>query len=72
MRDHMGPDANELEALPTLSQGQTCDLKIETERRRVWLSRGGVEDGEPYARTVTVERLIGGRWITTGRYDGDA
>lgn len=50
----------ELEALPTLSQGHTDDLKIETENTRVWLSRMTVEDGEPYNNKVTVEKLKGG------------
>ena len=50
----------ELEALPTLSVAQCDDLKIETEDTRVWLSRLGVEDGEPYNNKVTIEKLVGG------------
>lgn len=46
-----------LESLPTLAQGQTDDLKIETPTTRVWLSRCTVEDGEPYNNKVTVEIL---------------
>ena len=45
----------QLEALPTLSVGQADDLKIETEVTRIWLSRCGVEDGEPFPNKVTVE-----------------
>lgn len=53
----------ELEALPTLCVGQADDLKIESDRERVWLSRTTVEDGEPWDNKVTVERYIGGAWI---------
>ncbi len=56
----------ELEALPTLSQGHTDDLKVETENTRVWLSRMTVEDGEPYNNKVTIEKLKGG-YISTSR-----
>jgi len=45
----------ELEALPTLLEGQADDLKIETEGVCIWLSRCGIEDGEPCANKVTVE-----------------
>jgi hypothetical protein len=47
----------ELEALPILATGQADDLKIDTEDTRVWISRCGVEDGEPYPNKVTVEKL---------------
>ncbi len=50
----------ELEALPTLSQGQTDDLKVESENKRVWLSRMTIEDGQPYNNMVTVEILKSG------------
>ncbi len=50
----------ELEALPTLSQGHTDDLKVETENQRVWLSRMTIDDGQPYNNMVTVEKLKGG------------
>jgi len=53
----------ELEAMPTLTVGQADDLKIETETRRVWLSRLGVADGMPYANQVTEEyRDPGQHW----------
>jgi hypothetical protein len=48
--------------LPTLCTGQADDLKIDTGRMRVWLSRCSVEDGEPYDNKITVERLRNGRW----------
>lgn len=44
--------------MPTLSTGQAGSLKIETEDIRIWLSRCGVADGEPYENKVTVEMYI--------------
>lgn len=67
--------ADLLDRLPTLSQAQTADLKIDDEEQgvRVWLARTGVEDGEPFPRTVYVEmrELGGGRWHDVGYFDGD-
>ena len=59
----------QLEVLPTLSVGQSCDLKIETEITRVWLSRCSVAHGEPYNK-VTVETwdLDNGGWIEERTY----
>lgn len=53
----------ELDALPTLHQGQADDCKIETDTERVWLSRCTTGDGEPWDNKVTVERLVAGSWI---------
>lgn len=73
----------ELSALPTLSQGHTDDLKIETKGVRVWLSRMTVEDGMPYDNQVTVEKLYcaaassrkpsttGTRWVTAEEYEAE-
>lgn len=47
----------ELEAMPTLSQGQFDDLKIETPKMRIWLSRMTKEDGQPYNNQVSIEKL---------------
>lgn len=61
----------QLEALPTLSTSQSCDLKIESSfPKRVWLSRCGVEDGEPYPNKVTVEYwdVEEQRWIEERTY----
>lgn len=62
----------ELEALPTLAVGQSCDLKIEEKdhggMRRVWLSRCTVDDGEPYDNKVTIERIRDGRWESVVTY----
>lgn len=60
---------DELEALPTLSQGQADDLKIDTGGTRIWLSRCGVEDGEPCNNKVTIEELQRGRWVEVGWYE---
>ena len=57
---------NELEALPTLYQGHTDDLKVETDTERVWLSRMQPEDGEVYQ--IHHETLIDGSWIVTSEY----
>jgi hypothetical protein len=65
---------SELEAMPTISQGQVENLKVEGEVEgiptRWWLTRMTVEDGEKHA--VHVEQLIDGRWQevhTYGRAD---
>ena len=58
----------ELQAMETISQGHTDDLKIKTEDTKVWLSRMTVEDGMPYDNMVTVEKLIDGRWEVIEEY----
>jgi hypothetical protein len=67
---------DELEALPVLHQGQADDCHIEirdgARSLRVWLSRTGVADGEPFDNTVTHEHLIDGRWETVLVYNGAA
>lgn len=60
---------DELEKLPTLCIGQADNLKIETESERVWLSRCGIEDGEPYDNKVSIETLINGSWVTSDVYE---
>jgi hypothetical protein len=60
---------SELERIPTSSQGHTDDLKVDTGRVRVWLSRMTVEDGMPYNHQVTVENLKDGRWVTVEEYE---
>ena len=52
----------ELEALPDLGVSQADSLKFDDGTTRVWLSRCGVADGEPYPNKVTVEVLRFGRW----------
>ena len=46
--------------LPTLSQGQADDLKIDSGCRRYWLARCGPEDGEQWQ--VHVEDQRNGVW----------
>lgn len=64
--------AEELEAMPTLSESQTDDLKVDTGQIRVWLCRCGVDDGMPYNDQVTVEMLNpkNYRWETVDEYPG--
>lgn len=67
----------ELEDMPTLSLGQTDDLKAENEDTRIWLSRLSTEDGEPYNNKVTIERLeedfrenrLSSQWVTKETYE---
>jgi len=47
-------EASDIEHLPTLCQGQADDLKIDTGKLRVWLSR---VDG-----SVSIEKRVNGRW----------
>ena len=60
---------NELEAMPTLSQGQTDDLKVEKENVRVWLSRMTIADGMPYNNEVTVDIYDHNEWATVTKYE---
>ena len=63
--------AKDLRAMPTLAVGQADDLKVDDGEVRVWLSRCGPEDGEPYRNKVSVESLLPpGRWIVTHTYRG--
>jgi len=59
----------ELEKLPILSIGQAEDLKLETAKIRVWLSRCKKEDGEPYNNKVTEEQYLNGQWVTARAYE---
>jgi len=62
--------AQNLRTLPTLAVGQSCDLKIETATERVWLSRCGIADGEPYPDRVSVEMRDRGQWVIAETYRG--
>jgi hypothetical protein len=66
--DH--PSAAELEAMPTISQGHTGNLKFDNGRVRIWLERVGVDDGMPYDNGVIIEHLRNGRWVTVEEYAG--
>jgi hypothetical protein len=57
---------DELRELPTLSQGQADDLKISTDRFRVWLSRMHGDDFDgviPHGWPLSFERLVDGTWL---------
>ena len=68
--DRCAPWGDELEELPTITVGHDSDLKYDDGRLRVWLSRLGLEDGEPFARTVYVEELKPEGWWLVGYFDG--
>lgn len=59
---------HQIESLPTLNQGHTDDLKLESATSRVWLSRLTKEDGMPYDNQVTEEQLVNGKWETVRQY----
>lgn len=54
--------ARELKGMKTIHQTNGAELKVETDTLRVWL--------EADDRTVTVEKLVDGRWQTTDSYRG--
>ncbi len=65
-----------LQSLPTLAVSQADDLKIDSSDGsgggvRVWLSRCGVEDGEPYPNKVTHEHLVDGRWVKLSHHQAE-
>lgn len=60
----------ELEAMPTLHQGQTDDLKFDNQSVKVWLSRLTIEDGMPYNNQVTIEMYDDkGAWVISKKYE---
>ena len=74
------PSAEELLAMPVTCQGQAHDLHLENNWTpefsgvRFWVSRCGLEDGEPFEVTVYVEvrEWIPGEpaWYDLGHYNG--
>ncbi len=67
------PGWEALTALDSLHPGHFLDLRIDTGDFRVWTSRCGLADGEPFEHTVHVETLSeDGPWLDLGHYDGDA
>lgn len=67
------PRADYLEdRVPTIEEGYTCDLKIDSNGVRIWLHRTSIEDGEPYRDTVTIEIRdpADGHWHDVLTYDG--
>ena len=75
------PSAEELLSLSVICQGQVHDLHLQNHWTpefsgvRFWVSRCGIEDGEPYETTVYVEvrEWIPGNpsWYDLGHYDGN-
>lgn len=65
-------NAEELEDLPTLAQGQADDLKFDDGEWRVWLCRCDTYDGMPYNDMITVEGYdpADGKWKTAATYPG--
>lgn len=64
--------AQALSRLPTITKGQSCDLKIDTGSCRVWLSRCSTLDGMPFDNMITVEMFLPGdeKWRTLDTYAG--
>jgi hypothetical protein len=52
-----------------LAVGQADDLRFDNGNTRLWLSRCGTDDGEPYANKVTVEALVDGAWKIYRTYE---
>lgn len=59
--------ANKIRNLPTLHQGQSDDLKKETPKRRIWVSR--VENDSKDKPLVSYEEFFPfhGRWETVAK-----
>ena len=84
IRDHMAthdenllPTWEALIVLDNLFTAHTVTLRIEVGDFRVWTSRCGLADGEPFEHTVYVEARAEnadrdrGWWQDLGHYDGD-
>ncbi len=72
----MLPGWEALTALDSRWSGHVYELRIDTGDFRVWTSRCGLADGEPFEHTVYVEVRAepfdrGSDWIDLGHYDGD-
>lgn len=50
--------------LPTITQGQTADLKIDAPPIRIWVSRMTVEDGAEFDNAIEIEHHDGESWKT--------
>jgi hypothetical protein len=62
--------ARQLKKLPTISQGQFSNLKLDDGKHRIWLSRMTQADGMPYNNAIEVEALLDGRWTSVAKYPG--
>lgn len=70
-------DLATLHTMPTLSEGQDCDLKIDTGKIRVWVTRMTDADAEDYRTNghdvpaIGVERYDGYRWSDSEQPEAD-
>jgi hypothetical protein len=62
-----------LDDMETMTVAQVCDLKMERDGFRVWVSRCGLADGEPFEETVYLEEYNeeDGMWTDLAYFDGD-
>lgn len=61
-----------LRQLPPITEGTFADLVVDTGTMRVWRSRCGLADGEPFRHTVHVEATdADGCRYEVGYFDGD-
>lgn len=67
------PSYDSLIKLPVRQQSQTSDLHFDYDGIRIWVSRTGIADGEPFEKTISVECSFyePPRWVLIGEYDGD-
>jgi hypothetical protein len=61
-----------LNDLPTLSQGHDADLKIDAPPVRVWISRMTREDGAEFDNGIVIEHYNGHSWATAALLDNTA
>lgn len=50
------------DSLPTLAEGQCCDLKIATGDVQYWVCRGGSEYFGSDVPMISIEQLNNGKW----------
>lgn len=65
-----GYDAETLDGMDPIHEGQADTCYVDDGEERVWLSRTGVADGEPFENTVSIERYLQRAWVTVCKYDG--
>lgn len=58
----------QINAIPTISEGHTDDLKLDDGVTRVWVSRMTIEVGADRDNEVVVERLVQGSWYVIDEY----
>ena len=64
-----------LEESAVIGAAQDADLHFDSNGVRLWVHRTGLDDGEPFENTITVELLTDvnqeSHWTTVATYDGD-